>query len=82
MFEAASCCSNAIDPTLRFATETNYDKLEVWTWKNGAWTRVKSYTGSLGPALTEEFPGQYHYLKFVSDSSVVKAGVSVDIQYR
>lgn len=68
--------------SLRFATETNYDKLEVWTWKNGAWTRVRSYTGTVGPALTDEFPGQYHYLKFVSDSSVVKAGVSVDIQYR
>jgi hypothetical protein len=68
--------------TLRFATETTYDKLEVWSWKNGAWTKIKTYTGSLGPALTDEFPGQYHYLKFVSDSSVVKAGVSVDVQYR
>jgi Kazal-type serine protease inhibitor domain len=68
--------------TLRFATETNYDKLEVWSWKSGAWTKVRSYTGSLGPALADELPGQYHYLKFVSDSSVVKAGVSVDVQYR
>ncbi len=68
--------------TLRFATETNYDKLEVWTWKNGAWTRVRSYTGTTGPALGDEFPGQFHYLKFVSDSSIVKSGVSVDVQYR
>ena len=66
----------------RFRTEANYDKLEVWTWKNGAWTKVKTYSGSTGPALTDEFPGQYHYLHFVSDSSVSAAGVSVDAQYR
>jgi len=67
---------------LRFGTETNYDKLEVWTWKSGAWVKVKSYTGTTGPALTDEFAGQYHYLKFVSDSSVTGVGVSVDVQYR
>lgn len=68
--------------SLRFATEAGYDFLEVWTWKNGGWTRVKTYSGATGPALTDEFVGQYHYLKFVSDSSVTRAGVSVDVQYR
>jgi hypothetical protein len=66
----------------RFRTEAGYDKLEVWTWKNGAWTKVKTYSGSTGPALADEFPGQYHYLHFVSDSSVTAAGVSLDAQYR
>jgi hypothetical protein len=68
--------------TTRFRTEASYDKLEVWTWKNAAWTKIKTYSGATGPALTEEFVGQYHYLRFVSDSSVTAAGVSVDAQYR
>lgn len=68
--------------TSRFATEASYDKLEVWTWKNGAWAKIKMYSGSAGPALTEEFAGQYHYVKFVSDSSVTGAGVSLDAEYR
>ena len=78
---AVGCTGDApLDAAVR--DETNYDKLEVWTWKNGAWTRVRSYTGTAGPALGDEFPGQFHYLKFVSDSSIVKSGVSVDVQYR
>lgn len=68
--------------TSRFATEAGYDKLEVWTWQNGAWVKIKTYSGTTGPALTEEFVGQYHYVKFVSDSSVTKAGVSFDAEYR
>jgi hypothetical protein len=68
--------------TTRFRTEAGYDKLEVWTWKNGAWAKVKTYSGTTGPALTDEFVGQYHYLRFVSDSSVTAAGVSVDAEYR
>jgi hypothetical protein len=68
--------------TTRFATEANYDKLEVWSWKNGSWIKVATYTGTAGPALTTEFAGQYHYLKFVSDSSVTKAGVSLDVEWR
>lgn len=66
----------------RFRTEAGYDKLEVWTWKNGAWVKVKTYSGTTGPALTEEFAGRYHYLRFVSDSSITAAGVSVDAEYR
>lgn len=66
----------------RFRTEAGYDKLEVWTWQNGAWAKIKTYSGSTGPALTDEFPGQYHYLHFVSDSSVTATGISVDAQYR
>lgn len=65
-----------------FALEANYDFLEVWTWVNGAWKQSKRYTGTTGPALTEEFPGRYHYLRFVSDSSVNKTGFRVDAFYR
>ncbi|HEY5951257.1 MAG TPA: Kazal-type serine protease inhibitor family protein, partial [Kofleriaceae bacterium] len=66
----------------RFATEASYDKLEVWTWKNGAWAKIKTYSGTAGPTLTDEFPGQYHYLHFVSDSSITAAGISLDAEYR
>lgn len=65
-----------------FALENNYDFLEVWAWQNNAWTRVKRYTGTVGPALTETFTGRYWYLKFVSDSSVTAAGFKVLPQYR
>ncbi|MDQ3369360.1 MAG: Kazal-type serine protease inhibitor [Myxococcota bacterium] len=68
--------------TTRFRTEANYDKLEVWTWKNGAWAKVRTYTGTVGPALTDEFPGRYHQLRFVSDSSVTAQGVALDAQWR
>lgn len=66
----------------RFETERTYDKLEVWSWRNGAWLKVKTYTGSSGPAVTDEWPGQYHYLRFVSDSSVTDRGVSLDAEWR
>ncbi len=64
-----------------FDLENNYDFLEVWAWRNGAWTRLKRYTGTTGPALSEEFAGQYFQLKFVSDSSVTKHGFDVSAQY-
>jgi hypothetical protein len=66
----------------RFRTEAGYDKLEVWSWQNGAWAKIKTYSGTTGPALTDEFAGQYHYLRFVSDSSVTDTGVVVDAEYR
>ena len=65
-----------------FDLETNYDFLEVWTWVNNAWTRTKRYTGAVGPSTNDEFPGQYFYLKFVSDSSVTRAGFNVLAEYR
>jgi hypothetical protein len=65
-----------------FKLENNYDFLEVWTWTNGAWTRARRYTGTVGPALTDTFNGQYFYLKFVSDSSVTAHGFDVTAQYR
>jgi hypothetical protein len=64
-----------------FSLEQGYDFLEVWTWQNSAWRRVKTYTGNLGPAATETFPGRYHYLHFVSDSSVTKSGFSLIGEY-
>lgn len=65
-----------------FATEASYDFLEVWAWRNGAWTKVKAFSGTTGPALTDEFAGQYFYLKFVSDSSVTATGFTVNAEYR
>ena len=68
-----------------FRTEANYDFLEVWAWKNGAWTKLRAYSGTAaasGPALTDEFAGQYFYLKFVSDVSVTDTGFSVAPEYR
>ena len=65
-----------------FKTEANYDFLEVWSWKNGAWAKLKAFSGSTGPALTEEFAGQFFYLKFVSDSSVTATGFTVYPEYR
>ena len=65
-----------------FDLEANYDFLEVWTWANNAWTRTKRYTGVVGPSATDEFAGQFFYLKFVSDNSVTRAGFSVVAKYR
>lgn len=66
----------------RFRLENTYDKLEVWTWNASAWTRVKTYTGTAGPTAVDEFPGRFHYLRFVSDSSVTDLGVSLDAEWR
>lgn len=66
----------------QFRTEANYDKLEVWTYENSAWVKKRTYSGTTGPALSTEFAGRYHYLRFVSDSSVVDSGVTLDAQWR
>lgn len=65
-----------------FALENGYDFLEVWTWTNGAWKQVGRFTGNSGPATAQEFVGRYHYLRFVSDSSVTKQGFRVDAEWR
>lgn len=64
-----------------FELEANYDWLEVWTWQNSQWVRVKRYTGAIGPAAGDEFVGQYHQLRFVTDSSITKYGFSLVAQY-
>ncbi len=68
--------------TASFRLERNYDFLEVWSWTNGAWALDKRYTGTTGPAITEEFAGRYHYLRFVSDSSVTDQGFAVTAEWR
>jgi hypothetical protein len=68
--------------TASFALEANFDFLEVWTWTNGAWSRVARFTGNAGPLATQEFAGRYHYLRFVSDSSVNKQGFRIDAEWR
>jgi hypothetical protein len=65
-----------------FELEQGYDFLEVWMWNGSAWTRIKRYTGNVGPAASEEFTGKYFILKFVSDVSVTKAGFNLLAQYR
>jgi hypothetical protein len=66
----------------RFRLENTYDKLEIWSWKNNAWTLVKTYSSATGPVASEEFAGRYHYLRFVSDSSVTDQGVALDAEWR
>ncbi|CAN5729749.1 hypothetical protein BH11MYX3_BH11MYX3_36260 [soil metagenome] len=65
-----------------FDLETNYDFLEVWSWVNNAWVRTKRFTGTVGPTWGDEFAGRYFYLKFVTDTSVQRAGFKVTAQYR
>ncbi len=65
-----------------FRLERNYDFLEVWAWQNGAWTRVRRYTGTTAPATTDSFTGRYFYLRFVSDSSVTDHGFDITPQWR
>ncbi len=65
-----------------FALENGYDFFEVWTWTNGAWKQMARFTGTTGPAVAQEFAGRYHYLRFVSDSSVTKQGFRVDAEWR
>jgi hypothetical protein len=81
LYLPAGATKMRLDMTGVFNLETNYDKLEVWTWRTGAWVKVKTYTGTVGPAASEEFAGQYHYLHFVSDSSVTKHGFDLTAQY-
>ena len=50
-------------------------------WQNNAWVRVKRYTGTAGPVLTDEFTGRYFYLRLASDSSVTKHGFDIAVQY-
>jgi hypothetical protein len=65
-----------------FDLEPGYDVLDVWTWKNGAWQRVKRYTGAVGPSASDVFEGRYHYLHFASDYSITGEGFSLGAQYR
>jgi hypothetical protein len=65
-----------------FRLESNYDFLEVWSWQNNAWVRVARFTGTTAPSGTQEFPGRFHYLRFVSDSSVTDQGFRVDAEWR
>lgn len=61
--------------------ENGYDFLDVWTWIDGSWQRVKRYTGT-PDVSADEFPGRYHYLHFVSDYSVTAYGVDVTAQVK
>ncbi|MEZ4367637.1 MAG: Kazal-type serine protease inhibitor family protein [Kofleriaceae bacterium] len=65
-----------------FELEAGYDYLEVWTWQLGRWVRVARFTGTVGPDEDAEFAGQYHYLRLVTDSSVVRHGFAVAPQWR
>ncbi|HVV84036.1 MAG TPA: Kazal-type serine protease inhibitor domain-containing protein [Kofleriaceae bacterium] len=64
-----------------FELENGYDFLEVYSWRNNAWTLVKRYTGTVGPALTDELTGRYHYLRLVSDVSVTRYGFDVSAEW-
>ncbi|MBK7078239.1 MAG: hypothetical protein IPH44_38830 [Myxococcales bacterium] len=64
-----------------FALEDGYDFLEVYGWIGGRWTLEKRYTGAVGPTSTDEFAGRYHYLRLVTDSSVVRHGFDVGVEW-
>ena len=64
-----------------FDLERGYDFLEVYGWIGGRWTLEKRYTGTTGPASTDEFAGRYHYLRLVTDSSVVRHGFDVGVEW-
>jgi hypothetical protein len=64
-----------------FELENNYDWLEVYEWKNNTWTRTKRYTGTTPPGSTDEFVGRYFYLRLATDSSIVKNGFDLTVQY-
>jgi len=65
-----------------FNLEQNYDHLEVWCWTNTAWTRVRRYTGTVGPTLNDWFDGHYFYLRLISDSSLTTHGFCLTAEYR
>jgi hypothetical protein len=65
-----------------FELESGYDYLEVWTWQGGQWVRVARYTGTTGPSASTELSGRYHYLRFVSDSSVTKHGFELRAEWK
>ncbi len=54
----------------------------MWTFKTGSWVLVKRFTGTVGPTATEELAGRFHYLRFVSDSSVTDQGFRLDAEWR
>lgn len=64
-----------------FDLEAGYDFLEVYSWTGSAWAMVKRYTGTVGPALTDALVGRYHYLRLVSDSTIVRAGFDVGFEW-
>ena len=64
-----------------FELEQGYDFLEVYAWRNSAWVQIKRYTGTVGPAATEELSGRYFYLRLVTDSSITKRGFDVAAEW-
>ncbi|RME88078.1 MAG: alpha/beta fold hydrolase, partial [Candidatus Hydrogenedentota bacterium] len=58
-----------------FETEANYDFVYLYDEDN---TLITMYHGNLGSFWTENIPGSKVRLRFVSDSSITKAGFLVD----
>ena len=65
----------------RFELESGYDFLEVHSWNGARWVMVKRYTGAVGPAVTDEFVGRFHYLRLATDSSVTRHGFEVAAEW-
>ncbi len=81
LYLPAGATAMRLVPNGDFELEQGYDFLEVWSWQDGAWRKVTSYTGTDGPD-GHPFDGRYHYLHFVSDYSITGHGFELTAQYK
>ena len=59
------------------------DYFAVWTWsfETNNWELADWWQYGDGPTLTDEFPGRYHILQFISDGQGEANGLSVHVEY-
>ncbi len=65
-----------------FSLEKNYDFLEVWSWNGSSWVKAGQLSDTQPAGEEFVFDGRYHYLHFVSDSSVTDSGFSLSASYK
>ena len=63
------------------ALDQAYDQLTVWSYTDGEWKAVRTYSGRQGPN-GDIFPGRFHYVHFASDISVTRHGFDISASYR
>ncbi len=66
----------------RFELESGFDFLEIHSRNAaGAWVVTRRYTGTTGPALTDELVGREFWLRLATDVSVTKYGFELTAQW-